>query len=152
MQLSLPVVDADHDHLETFVLTLEFAHDRSLVLAVWTPGGQEDEHGSRGFALPDGDLPAPDPLGGEGRGLLADRDQALVVGREVRGASAEPAVLKTASAAIATMTSAVNPARATMTALLGPDEPFLADEALRDRGIPSTVDASSVRYDNRFDG
>jgi putative oxidoreductase len=51
-------------------------------------------------------------------------------------APSPPVVLKTASAAMATMTSAVKAARMSMTTLLAPDEPFLAGEALRDTESP----------------
>src|SRR5215207_896863 len=66
-----------------------------------------------------------------------------------------PAVLKTANAAMATMTTAVNPARTSVMLLFPPDDAFLPDP------FPDTVlramrnllvNASSVRYYTRFDG
>src|SRR5215210_1041389 len=84
-RIVLPVY-ADHDHAQAVVLALELAYDRRFLLAVRAPGGEEDEHRRPGLAPSHGDVTAADRLGGEARGLLADRDQTLVIGREVLGA------------------------------------------------------------------
>src|SRR5215204_5433617 len=76
-------VYADHDHLQPFVLVLQLAYDWGFSLTVRAPGGEEDQHGRLHFPASYGDAPAVDRIGREGWSRLPDRDQTLVVRREV---------------------------------------------------------------------
>src|SRR5919112_3298036 len=85
-------VDTDHNYSEVFVLALECAYDRGLLVAVRAPGGEEDQHGRPGFArfataAPGDFFSTPDLLGSEARSLRADRKEAPIVGCKGPGIS-----------------------------------------------------------------